>query len=113
MRIAVGHVGREAFQATCGNPRSLRISTGAACSTAGARDADVMRTREETRTVSATNQPRPPLARFGMDIRAETALWSDIAYSDVVRVWTTQDSTIGLALDQGHVRVPRREAHAD
>ena len=30
----------------------------------------------------------------------DDALWSDIAYSDVVRVWPTQDSTIGLAQDQ-------------
>ena len=32
----------------------------------------------------------------------DDALWSDIAYSDVVRVWPTQDSTIGLAQDQSH-----------
>src|SRR5712671_6209982 len=30
----------------------------------------------------------------------DDALWPDIAYSDVVRVWPTQDSTIGLAQDQ-------------
>ena len=35
----------------------------------------------------------------------DDALWSDIAYSDVVRVDETQDSTIGPAQDQSQVGV--------
>jgi len=60
----VGNVESEAFQAPCGNPRSVRISTGAAFSTArgGAIELGVVDDgKMKRRIVSATNQLRQPL----------------------------------------------------
>src|SRR6516165_3218523 len=37
---------------------------------------------------------------WSSDVCSSDLLWSDIAFSDVVRVWRTQDSTIGLAPGQ-------------
>ena len=65
----------------------------------------------ETRIVPATTQPGPlPATVWHGRSSGDDALWSDIAFSDVVRVAEpTQDSTIGRAQDQGQARRHGRE----
>ena len=83
-------------------PRLYRISTGAAFSTAaGALSAGMMGGRNAHRPRYESTSPTGSTVGHGRS-SGDDARWSDIAYSDVVRVWPTQDSTIGLAQDQRH-----------
>jgi hypothetical protein len=87
------------------------------------RDIDVGRTGTATRADRCAEEARTPVGwerahRLRYDSTSPTAAtvwdgrssgddacWSDIAYSDVVRVvYATQDSTIGRARDQRQVR---------
>ena len=108
---AVGPVGREAFQAACGNPRSWRISTGAAGSTAA-------------RMTWLDDRGKGNAHRLRYESTSPTAatVWHGRSSGDGALVrhrilrcrpsGTTQDSTIGLALDQGTCVFPERVEHA-
>jgi hypothetical protein len=81
-----------------GESNSLLPQANSAGSLAPVNDGKMEKIWNAHRLRYESTSPTGATVRHGLS-SGDGALWSDIAYSDVVRAWIAQDSTIGLAQD--------------